>query len=140
MFYEFPFSIQDQQTSFKGTLSISKLSKSYHSDHNYYQINFLEGIVSFRDIYNKIIYEENIKGINAVIALKQNLQRESPQSNEANYSITNVDSISKKVSEFMVVNIEMKNKNMKSRIIKCFLSMRIKKIFAGNEDYLLKIK
>ncbi|PEY87920.1 hypothetical protein CN353_28805 [Bacillus cereus] len=140
MFFKIPYSIQDKQHSFKGTLSICKLREHYHSNYNYYQIYFLEGIVSLRDINNKTIYQENVKGANAIIALKQNLQQEKTKSKETEHSVINDDSLSKKSSELMIVNIETKDKNMKSRIIRGFLSMKIKKLFDENEDYFLKIK
>ncbi|QDX91764.1 hypothetical protein EEL30_04890 [Brevibacillus laterosporus] len=110
----FPYYFDDGQTTFHGTFFI-------------------------KDVYQTKIYEENFKGIKAVIALKKEYLQEEPSTYEKQICFTSQNRAKRNQYEVMVVNADMEEKLPTKKMLHWLLHDPIKNPFIGNEKYLVTI-
>ncbi|ARF68076.1 hypothetical protein B7C51_09905 [Paenibacillus larvae subsp. pulvifaciens] len=136
----FPYRFDDAQSSFHGTFSIKKINKEYHYNYDYFKIHFLEGKFLLKDAHQNKMYEENVTGIKAAIALKKEYLQEMPPARQKSLNFTNSIELGENKYNLMVVNTDLENKLTNNLILKGMLHRKIKDLFIGNEKYLLTIK
>ena len=135
----FPYHYDDAQTSFHGTFSIKKINKEYHYNYAYFQLHFLEGQIILQDAHQNKMYEENVTGVKAVVALKKEYLQEIPPTQQKNLIFRNVRGLEKNNYDLMVVSTDLENKLANKLVLKGMLHQKIKELFIGNEKYLLTI-
>ncbi|QOS99895.1 hypothetical protein JNUCC42_03815 [Brevibacterium sp. JNUCC-42] len=135
----FPYYFDDGQTTFHGTFSISKLKQAYHDNYDYFQLHFLEGTFFIKDVYQTKIYEENFKGIKAVIALKKEYVQEEPSTYEKEICFTSQNRARRNQYGLMVVHVDMEEKLPTKKMLHWLLHDQIENLFIGNEKYLVTI-
>ncbi|MGG3837695.1 hypothetical protein ABEV00_11740 [Paenibacillus thiaminolyticus] len=135
----FPYHYDDAQTSFHGTFSIKKINKEYHCNYAYFQLHFLEGQFLLQDAHQNKMYEENVTGVKAVVALKKEYLQEIPPTHQKNLIFKKVSGLEKNKYDLMVVSADLENKLGNKLVLKGMLHQKIKELFLGNEKYLLTI-
>lgn len=136
----FPYSIDENNIKSTGKFSLQKLKEEYHTNYDYFLIEFLEGNLSIKNTNKKELYENSIKEIKSVFAIKKDyLKIEStfiPKGEIKFYSTENY-----KANEFqlMIIDTDLEKKFKDELLINSLLEILIKKVFIGNERYLLQI-
>lgn len=133
----FPYHYDDAQTSFQGTFSIKKINQEYHYNYDYFEVHFLEGEFLLKDVHQNKVYEENVTGVKAVVALKKEYLQEIPPNCPKNLIFTNVSGLEKNKYCLMVVNSDVENQLANKLVLKGMLHRKIMDLFIGNEKYLL---
>ncbi|MDC4242495.1 MULTISPECIES: hypothetical protein [Bacillota] len=136
----FPYSIDENNIKSTGKFLLQKLKEEYHTNYDYFLIEFLEGNLSIKNTNKKELYKNSIKEIKSVFAIKKDyLKIESafiPKEEIKFYSTENY-----KANEFqlMIIDTDLEKKFRDELLINSLLEILIKKVFIGNERYLLQI-
>ncbi|HHT7190467.1 hypothetical protein PDN14_25475 [Bacillus cereus group sp. Bc222] len=136
----FPYYFDDGQTTFYGTCSINKLKKAYHDNYDYFQVHLLDGTLFIKDVSKTKIYEETFQKIKAVIALKREYLQKEAYTYEKEICFISRNRTIQNQYEVMVVNSDIEQKLTNKEVLNWLLQDLIKKLFIGNEKFLLLIK
>lgn len=137
----FPYVFYESGVRSEGKILINRLKESYHTNYEYFLVEFIEGFISIEDCNKHNMYERNIEKVKSVFALKVGyIENESLSTNDYDIIFYNKKNVQKNNYKLMIVNTDVENKLKDKLLLKSLLDNLVEKIFIGNEKYLLKIK
>lgn len=138
---EFPFYFDDGQVMMEGSFSLNKIKKQYHPNYDYFKVRFCKGNLYIKDKFKEKFCEYDLKGIESVITLKKEYLKENSLKNKDSKVFMSVGNknIENKY-DLYVVNVDINNKLDNNYILRGLLNEKLKYIFLGNENNLLKIQ
>ncbi|HBJ2612245.1 TPA: toxin [Clostridium botulinum] len=135
------FCFEDSKVFMDGSFFLEKIQKQYHPKYDYFKVKFCEGNLYIRDKNKNKLAQFDLKDIESVIAFKKEYLEENELKNIESNSFININNKwARNKYGLYVVNVDITKKLEKDYLLKAILNEKLKFLFLGNEDKLLKIK
>lgn len=123
-----------------GVFFLEKIQKQYHPKYDYFKVTFCKGNLFIRDKKGNKLAQFDLKDIESAIALKREYLEENKVKNiEPNFFININNKVYVNKYDLYVVNVDITKKLEKDLVLRAILNEKLKFLFLGNEDKLLKI-
>ncbi len=135
------FCFEDRRVFMDGVFFLEKIQKQYHPKYDYFKVTFCKGNLFIRNKNKNKLAQFDLKDIESVIALKREyLEENKVKDIESNFFININNKVDINKYGLYVVNVDITKKLEEDFTLRAILNEKLKLLFLGNEDKLLKIE